>query len=1027
MKILICFLAVFFISQSLLAEQIPLTEEIRGLAEEANPVLPEEVNPILSEEANPVLPEENNSNLLEESVNPSIQENVEKIKITGSRIKRIDMEGPSPVTIFNKEDLENSGYNSVADFLRDTTISAKGVPRERAGSSTSGEAFISIKGEEALILINGLRVAEDPDANLVDLNLIPMNAIERIEVLKDGGSALYGSDAIGGVINFITRKNFSGVELHGNLSPTLYPLYRGKFKKDLDDYFAGSQASAGVVFGDSKKNWSYIGTLKAHYKENITSNQRQWGTGVFSNTSPEVVYVSVDDEFIDTTCPTERQTKKKKGCQFDYTPYADFTPTYFQMNAFMQGQYNTGERQFYSQFLASYKINQYYYAPLPVAHTGKSALIIPSNHKMSSAQGKEVKIGHRFMETGRRDTSTNHWFVDLTTGVKGYLSKTWDYDFNIKGAHIIKNQTEKNTLLRDKVISAITEGKYDPAKPTKEGLSSAIYTAENKNSSSLLASSLDFSGESAWGLNLATGFQAYFQNYTNKVDPQQIKKNILSGVGADGKGNRYVGSYYIEAIKNFHESLELQLAWRADYYSDFGFTSFGLRELFDITSNNLQFLDYLIGTPKVAFRFQPQTNLLFRGSVGASFRAPDLSSLYGNSSTGFPWAIDTVGCIAKLNTLNKDFLKKKQENDIKKIKESQNLSEEDKKAKIKSINEKSPILVENLGKIKGKTELVKNIVIYGEESTSHEKVSKENKKLIKDQNLVSAVTSLYGSTDDSCTPAQYVRTTTSNKDLKETRALVASVGSVLEISPDLNINVDFSYIEKTGIPGAGADSDGLIKRVFDTEALHGSEHLKDKFGFVVERDNENLLKNITAKPINLKKSRKLYMDLGLKSNLNFIQIQTGKAYYKNDFTLFFINRSEDFPGFGLQNIIGDFGNPRWLNMATLGWQNKKHHIFLKAFSVAPFKRISNPALYFPLNTRFDINYEYIMSEKTKLNFNMYNFLNLGLNFHNKKENLVSLSLDSPFDINARSLENRIASDIHNIHGAYFTVKVSHLL
>ena len=1013
MKILLGLFSLFFISESLLAEPLSLTKEIRGLAEDA--------------EAETIEVEETAEEASSPSASPFAQENVEKIKVTGSRIKRIDMEGPSPVTIFSKEDLENSGYNSVADFLRDTTISAKGVSREKAGNSNSGEAFISIKGEEALILINGLRVAEDPEENLVDLNLIPMNAIERIEVLKDGGSALYGSDAIGGVINFITRKSFSGVELHGNLSPTLYPLYRGEFNKDLDDYFAGSQASTGVVFGDSKQNWSYIGTLKAHYKENIVSNQRQWGTGVFSGTSPEVVYVSVNDDFIHTTCPPERQISNKKGCQFDYTPYADFTPTYFQMNAFMQGQYNTGERQFYSQFLASYKINQYYYAPLPVSHALKSALIIPSNHKMSLAQGQEVKIGHRFMETGRRDTSTNNWFVDLTTGVKGYLSKTWDYDFNIKGAHIIKNRTEKNILLRDKVISAITEGKYDPAKPTKEGLSSAIYTAKTKNNSSLLASSLDFSGEGAWGLNLATGFQAYFQNYTNEVDPQQIKQNILSGVGADGKGNRYVGSYYIEAIKNFHESLELQLAWRADYYSDFGFTSFGLRELFDITSNNLQFLDYLIGTPKIAFRFQPQTNLLFRGSVGASFKAPDLSSLYGDSSTGFPWAIDTVGCIAKLSALNENILRAKRDKDINKIKISQNLSEDNKNAQIKSINENFPKLVESLGKIKENAELVKNIVIYGGESTSHAKVSKENKKLIKDQNLVSAVTSLYGSIDKSCTPAQYVGTFSSNKDLKETRALIASVGSVLEISPDLNINVDFSYIEKTGIPGAGRDSDGLIKRVFDTEALHGSEYLKDKFGFVVERDNENLLKNITAKYINLKKSRKLYMDLGLNSNLNFIQIQTGKAYYKNDFTLFFINKSEDFPGFGLQNITGDFGNPRWLNMATLGWQNKKHHIFLKAFSVASFKRISNPALYFPLNTRFDINYEYIMSEKTKLNFNMYNFLNLGLNFHNKEEDLVSLSLDSPFDIQAPSLDSRIDSDIHNIHGAYFTVKVSHLL
>ena len=836
MKFLICLLSGLFIGQPALSEQaLPLTEEIRGLAENTE------------------------SEILEEEDKISTQEAVEKIKVTGSRIKRIDMEGPSPITIFNKEDLENSGYSSVADFLRDTTISSKGVFREKAGSAVSGESFISIKGEESLILINGLRVTEDPDAHAVDLNLIPMNAIERIEVLKDGGSALYGSDAIGGVINFITKKDFDGIEVHGTLTPTLYPLYRGDFKKGFDDYFAGSQANAGAVFGNSGKNWSYIGTLNAHYRVNIISHQRQWGKEMFSPVSPYVVFFTTEDRFIHTTCPPENQTSDKKGCKFDYTPYADFSPKYFQVNSFIQGEYNTGNLKFYSQFLASYKKTQYYFAPLPVYYASKPELVIPNNHKMSVAQGQEVKLSHRFMKTGRRNMSAGNWFVDLTAGIKGYLSNIWDYDFSIKGSHIIKNHTEKNILLKDKVISAIVEGKYDPVKPTKKGLSEAIYTAKGKSSSSLLSSSLDFSGEGLWDLNLATGFQAYFQNYTNKEDPQQIKENILSGVGSDGKGNRYVASYYIEAVKNFNESLELQMAWRADYYSDFGLSNFGIKETFNIDSDRLQFLDYLIGTPKLAFRFQPHSDILLRGSVGTSFKAPNLSSLYGSSSRGYPWMIDTVGCIAKLNKLSEAELTKQRDNNINTIKSSPNLSDEQKNAQIKNISDNFPVLVENLAKIEKNTNLIKDIVIYNEQVTSQSKLSKENKKLITEQKLVEAASLLYGSTDSACYPKQYIGTVNSNEDLQETRALITSVGSVLEVTPDLNLSIDLSYIKKTGIPSSGlSDSDGLAKKVFDMEALHGSQYLKEKYDILIERDSEKLLQNITTKQLNLQKSQKLF-------------------------------------------------------------------------------------------------------------------------------------------------------------------------
>ena len=142
---------------------------------------------------------------------------IEKIQVTGSHIKRIDVEGPSPIQIIDREFLDRTGHNSVGDVLRDTNVNSFGSSREVSGSSTAGAAFVNLRGlgaDRTLVLLNGRRLATDAIAGAVDLNLIPMTAVDRIEILKDGASATYGSDDLGGVINIITKKDFDGSEVN---------------------------------------------------------------------------------------------------------------------------------------------------------------------------------------------------------------------------------------------------------------------------------------------------------------------------------------------------------------------------------------------------------------------------------------------------------------------------------------------------------------------------------------------------------------------------------------------------------------------------------------------------------------------------------------------------------------------------------------------------------------------------------------------------------------------------------------------
>ena len=150
---------------------------------------------------------------------------VEEIYVTGSRIGRSsDFESPSPIASFNRDDLSKSGYANLQQLMEKQPFTGNGTFSTRGNnqdSTANGAASISLRGlgaDATLVLVNGRRVAisafaESITTNFVDINSIPVAAIERIEVLKDGASAVYGSDAVAGVVNIILRDDFEGFEM----------------------------------------------------------------------------------------------------------------------------------------------------------------------------------------------------------------------------------------------------------------------------------------------------------------------------------------------------------------------------------------------------------------------------------------------------------------------------------------------------------------------------------------------------------------------------------------------------------------------------------------------------------------------------------------------------------------------------------------------------------------------------------------------------------------------------------------------
>ena len=204
---------------------------------------------------------------------------IARVEITGTNIRRAEAETASSVQTLNRNDIERSGKTTVAELLQTLAVDNQGsVPVTFGGGFASGASGISLRGLGAastLVLLNGRRVApyglaDDGQKVFADLNVIPADAVERVEILKDGASAIYGSDAIAGVVNVILRRDFRGLAARasvgrsqdGDGNDTVASLTWGRGSLEADRY----NVLANIEYGRRGEIWnrdradrSYIG------------------------------------------------------------------------------------------------------------------------------------------------------------------------------------------------------------------------------------------------------------------------------------------------------------------------------------------------------------------------------------------------------------------------------------------------------------------------------------------------------------------------------------------------------------------------------------------------------------------------------------------------------------------------------------------------------------------------------------------------------------------------------------------------
>lgn len=604
---------------------------------------------------------------------PDNNEEVEeqsRIKVVGSRIKRTDIEGVSPVAIINREDLEVSGHNTIQDYVRTLTMSSANIGDDNNNSFANGTSSLNLRGlgvNATLVLINGRRMASYGQAqnitqSFVDLNSIPLSAIERIEILKDGASALYGADAVAGVMNIVLRKDYQGAE------------YSLGYQTDTEGDAPQTNFSAIFGGGNDKTDFTftlnYVGKDALFYRDrgfSATADQRaRGGTDQRSSFgSPPSLYSFANG----TTNPAENCNSPRSGfggtiCSFNFNDFINFFPDSerYSSSLFMNHKINDSVNLYMDLGLNINKtVNIAAPAPWTTVYnaSGESTVSILTDEQRAlratapfasllvyfpasnpfNTTGEDLGLLYRPIDFGPRTQDINGNTYRFNAGVEGFIGdSSWDYDIGIgysRSNVLIENRNAINAIALQKLFLGVPDPSgsgemmyYNPFGGNPESVidfAKVIY--ENRNVSWEKSFLANFTGSlfpmSAGDAGLAVGMEYREQFFSAEADPLRNSGGLVgTGRANDTFGKRDVTSLYAELSLPLLDTLEVQLAARYEDYSDFGTTV----------------------NPKLGVRWQPYADLMFRASYGESFRAPSLPELFGGVVSSFPSVVDPVRC-----------------------------------------------------------------------------------------------------------------------------------------------------------------------------------------------------------------------------------------------------------------------------------------------------------------------------------------------------------------------------------------------
>ena len=583
---------------------------------------------------------------------------IQRVEVTGSSIKRLAAEEALPVTTIKAEELVKQGMTTLADVMMALPQSASLQPSQ-AGSGTN----INLRGlgvNRTLVLLNGRRLANEAIADgYANLDTIPMSALARVEVLRDGASSIYGSDAIGGVVNFITKREVTGTNV---TVQAVQPQRHG----------GGDEQRVTLTWGKgslAQDGWNVYGTIDFHQRSRLLLSDR---TGFVPDAAALAAIglapsaatggYATPANFTTATNKNAANPYYASGCQAPYSIQGAKNTCVLNNDAYATALYPNKQLTMYAK--ATRKIDadntvtlEYtrgdesifaYKNPTQALAVGSRAALLPATSKwypggsggvpaVAGVTGQPLTVSWAVADFGPAVTRDNQVNQRLLLSADGHVGE-WDYKAGmVYGLSLRKGYYKAGYFSGPGLLNGLQNGILNPFglqdQAGRDYLKSIA--ADGMQNRSSKAAYYGFDGTVSRSLKALPGGDLAFAlgtdlhrdtNEDTKL-AQAADITYAKSVPAHGESARNVFGVYTEFDAPVTKTLNLNAALRVDKYSDVGNTV----------------------TPKISFRWQPTKTVMFRGSANTGFRAPTLFDRYGyrttvaNTTTAAKWD-DPVLC-----------------------------------------------------------------------------------------------------------------------------------------------------------------------------------------------------------------------------------------------------------------------------------------------------------------------------------------------------------------------------------------------
>jgi iron complex outermembrane recepter protein len=591
---------------------------------------------------------------------PGHAQETQRVEITGSSIKRVAAEGALPVQVVTQEDIRRSGVTSVTDLIQALPV-MQGFTSiaDTVGGSGGGATTASLHdvGEQyTLVLLNGRRVAPTNSGTTIDLNSIPLAAIERVEILTDGASALYGADAIAGVINFILKKGEAPFAIEARVSKTdagggdeqNFNISKGfgNLERDGFSVFVAGSFDKRKQLKAADREFAKTGLISGTYGDlsydffngssrSVPPNVDVFGPGI-GGTRNSISFSPYKEA--NGSCPPAHVALGRQ-CFFDYTSTVEIAPEQERKAIYGSGKLNLGKSGWtgfadlaYTDVSTIARI-----APYPAEfgmgtdHPYYVKYIDPYLTPAQRAVATDANVKYRLYDMGNRTYDYNTKSFHNVLGVQGTMGE-WDMTL---GFTYSKQDQDQNYLagfpLADKFNASLDAGKFDPF-PYSVGQMPAAQLQEllatqfvgNYNKTKIDMKAVDGNAQKelfklpGGGAVLSVGFDARETGYKLSANPAVANAEILfDDVQPEFDLSRKTYGVYGEMLMPIAKSLEMTAAVRYD----------SIGGVTDSRNNVKAGGTEKATTYKLGGKWQASSNMLLRASYGTGFRAATMREI----------------------------------------------------------------------------------------------------------------------------------------------------------------------------------------------------------------------------------------------------------------------------------------------------------------------------------------------------------------------------------------------------------------